>query len=126
MTASYCKEPSGRRFPCRFAAAIYVKEECRSSYKEDGATHHPRFIGGDGRNLLGRKKGQGDAKCSGQQAADAREQKSFLSIADALEIRGKRDLDQGAEHVEERNQLQHNRKRKHSLKRFLHAGAHEI
>src|SRR5262249_60036054 len=107
MTASYSKSPSGRRFPCRFGAVVYVKEKCCSSYKEDGATYHPRFIGSEGRNLLGREKGQGDAQRSGQQAADACEQKSFLSIADALEIRGKRDLDQGAERVEERNHLPH-------------------
>src|SRR5262249_53452124 len=106
--------------------AVNKKEKRRGSYKEDGATHHPRFIGSERRNLLCRKKGQADAERRGEQATESGNDKCLFAVAHSLKVLTESNFEQRAEHVKKRNELQDDGERQHALKGFLDAGADEI
>src|SRR6267143_3379263 len=107
------------------ATAVDEKEKRGHTDETQRAAEHPYFIRKNGADLLRGEKGQGNSKRSGQKAAETGGDQSCLAITPACERFVHSDPQEGAEHVQKRNQLQHDRERQKFLKGFLNARAGE-
>src|SRR5271168_509631 len=110
-----------------FAPAVHIKEKYGEADEKCRAAEHPGFVGQQRANLLCRKKCQHDAERSGDEAAAPCEKQRRLAIqpfARFRRIRG--DFQQRGEHIQKRNELQHDCQRQQPQKCFLHARAKGI
>src|SRR5579859_187298 len=99
------------QFSRRFAPAVHKKEKRRQAHKQERAAEHPDLVREDGGDLRGGEKGQRDAQGGGDQPAGPGKKQGELSVLHFAEVRSGGNFQERSEHVQEGNQLQHNRER---------------
>src|SRR5580700_10567562 len=102
----YCRQLTG----C-FSPAVDEEEKCGEADEQQRSAEHPHFVRHDRSDLLCWKEGQRDTKYCGHEPAHSREEKHGLAVAAFDERLVGGNLEQRAEHVQERHELEHHRQR---------------